>query len=38
MIEKIYLIGEKEGASKYLEGFDLFVLPSRYEDLPIYFN
>jgi len=33
--EKIFLIGEIENASKYLKGFDLFVLPSRYEGLSI---
>lgn len=33
--EKIFLIGEIKDASKYLRGFDLFVLPSRYEGLAI---
>jgi glycosyltransferase involved in cell wall biosynthesis len=33
--EKIFLIGELKDASKYLEAFDLFVLPSRYEGLSI---
>ncbi len=33
--EKIFLIGEIKDASKYLKGFDLFVLPSRYEGLSI---
>jgi len=33
--EKIFLIGELKDAAKYLKAFDLFVLPSRYEGLPI---
>lgn len=33
--EKIFLIGEIKNAPKYLKGFDLFVLPSRYEGLSI---
>lgn len=33
--EKIFLLGEIKDASKYLKGFDLFVLPSRYEGLSI---
>lgn len=33
--EKIFLLGEINDASKYLKGFDLFVLPSRYEGLSI---
>lgn len=33
--EKIFLIGELKDASRYLKGFDLFVLSSRYEGLPI---
>ena len=33
--EKIFLIGEIKDASKYLKGFDLFILPSRYEGLSI---
>ncbi len=32
---KIFLLGEIENASKYLKGFDLFILPSRYEGLSI---
>ncbi len=32
---KFFLIGETKDASKYLKGFDLFVLPSRYEGLSI---
>lgn len=32
---RIFLIGEIKDASKYLKGFDLFVLPSRYEGLSI---
>ncbi|MGC8776278.1 MAG: glycosyltransferase, partial [Minisyncoccia bacterium] len=33
--EKIFLIGEIKDASKYIKGFDLFILPSRYEGLSI---
>lgn len=33
--EKIFLVGEMGDAAKYLKAFDLFVLPSRYEGLPI---
>jgi glycosyltransferase involved in cell wall biosynthesis len=33
--DKIFLIGEIKDASKYLKGFDLFVLPSRYEGLSL---
>lgn len=33
--EKIFLLGEIKDASVYLKGFDLFILPSRYEGLPI---
>lgn len=33
--EKVFLLGEIKNASKYLKGFDLFVLPSRYEGLSI---
>jgi glycosyltransferase involved in cell wall biosynthesis len=33
--EKIFLIGELKDSSKYLKGFDLFVLPSRYEGFSI---
>ncbi|MEM1578028.1 MAG: glycosyltransferase, partial [Candidatus Pacearchaeota archaeon] len=33
--ERIFLIGEIKDASKYLKGFDLFVLPSRYEGFSI---
>jgi glycosyltransferase involved in cell wall biosynthesis len=33
--EKIFLIGELKDSSKYLKGFDLFILPSRYEGLSI---
>ena len=32
---KIFLIGAIKNASKYLNGLDLFVLPSRYEGLPL---
>jgi len=33
--EKIFLVGEIKNASKYLKGFDLFILPSRYEGFSI---
>jgi len=33
--DKIFLIGEIKDSSKYLKGFDLFVLPSRYEGLSL---
>ncbi|MGC9031611.1 MAG: glycosyltransferase [Minisyncoccia bacterium] len=33
--EEIFLIGEVKNASKYIKGFDLFILPSRYEGLSI---
>jgi len=33
--EKIFLIGEIKDSSKYLKGFDLFILPSKYEGLSI---
>lgn len=33
--EKIFLLGEIKNASQYLKGFDLFILPSRYEGLSI---
>lgn len=33
--EKIFLLGWINDASRYLKGFDLFVLPSRYEGSPI---
>jgi glycosyltransferase involved in cell wall biosynthesis len=36
--DKFFLIGEIKDASKYLKGFDLFVLPSRYEELSITFT
>ncbi|MGB9847783.1 MAG: glycosyltransferase [Minisyncoccia bacterium] len=32
---KIFLIGEIPNASQYIKGFDLFVLPSRYEGLSV---
>ncbi|MEM5830957.1 MAG: glycosyltransferase [Candidatus Aenigmatarchaeota archaeon] len=32
---KIFLLGDIKDASKYLRGFDLFILPSRYEGLSI---
>jgi glycosyltransferase involved in cell wall biosynthesis len=32
---KIFLLGKIEDASQYLKGFDLFILPSRYEGLSI---
>lgn len=32
---KVFLLGEIREASKLIKGFDLFVLPSRYEGLPI---
>lgn len=33
--DKVFLLGEIIGASKYLKGLDLFVLPSLYEGLSI---
>lgn len=33
--ERVFLLGEIEDASKYLKGFDVFILPSRYEGLSI---
>ncbi|MEA2065382.1 MAG: glycosyltransferase, partial [Patescibacteria group bacterium] len=33
--EKVFLIGETKNAYQYLKLFNLFVLPSRYEGLPI---
>jgi glycosyltransferase involved in cell wall biosynthesis len=33
--EKIFLIGNVDNGSRYLRGFDLLVLPSRYEGLAI---
>jgi glycosyltransferase involved in cell wall biosynthesis len=35
LTEKIFLLGEIKNASQYLKGFDLFILPSRYEGLSI---
>ncbi|MBU0580171.1 MAG: glycosyltransferase, partial [Candidatus Margulisbacteria bacterium] len=32
---KIFLIGEIKNAAQYIKGFDLFILPSRYEGLSI---
>lgn len=32
---KIFLLGEIPNASQYMKGFDLFILPSRYEGLSI---
>lgn len=32
---EIFLLGEKQNASQYMKGFDLFILPSRYEGLSI---
>ncbi|MDR3582700.1 MAG: glycosyltransferase [Candidatus Pacebacteria bacterium] len=33
--EKIFLLGAHDNAGEYLKAFDLFVLPSRYEGIPI---
>jgi glycosyltransferase involved in cell wall biosynthesis len=33
--DKVFLAGELRDGSKYLKAFDLFVLPSRYEGLPV---
>jgi len=33
--DKVFLLGEIKNASQYLKGFDLFILPSRYEGLSI---
>ncbi len=33
--EKFFLLGELNNAAQYLKAFDLFILPSRYEGLPI---
>jgi len=33
--EKIFLVGELPNGARYLKAFDLFVLPSRYEGLPV---
>jgi glycosyltransferase involved in cell wall biosynthesis len=33
--DRIFLLGNIENGSRYLKGFDLFVLPSRYEGLSI---
>ena len=33
--EKIFLVGELSDGAKYLKAFDLFVLTSRYEGLPV---
>jgi glycosyltransferase involved in cell wall biosynthesis len=33
--DKIFLIGELSNAPQYIKGFDLFILPSRYEGLSI---
>lgn len=33
--EKCFILGEIPDASHYLKAFDLFVLPSRYEGLPV---
>jgi len=33
--ENVFLAGETTDASQYLKAFDLFVLPSRYEGLPM---
>jgi glycosyltransferase involved in cell wall biosynthesis len=33
--EKFFLVGEIGDAAAYLKGFDIFVLPSRYEGLPV---
>ena len=33
--EKIFLMGSIDNASRFIKGFDLFVLPSRYEGLSI---
>ncbi|OIO08674.1 hypothetical protein CO115_02235 [Candidatus Falkowbacteria bacterium CG_4_9_14_3_um_filter_36_9] len=35
LADKIFLLGEINNACQYLKGFDLFVLPSRYEGLSI---
>jgi glycosyltransferase involved in cell wall biosynthesis len=33
--DRIFLVGEISDAPRYLKAFDLFVLPSRYEGLPV---
>lgn len=33
--DKMFLAGEIDDASRYLRAFDLFILPSRYEGLPV---
>jgi glycosyltransferase involved in cell wall biosynthesis len=33
--EKIFLLGEIKNGNQYLKGFDLFILPSKYEGLSI---
>lgn len=33
--KKVFLLGELKNASQYMKGFDLFILPSRYEGLSI---
>ena len=35
LTKEIFLVGELTNASKYLKAFDLFILPSIYEGLPI---